>query len=58
MEISLVFLAAGIIIMTGFFGIFFFDKTKIPDVLLLMGIGILLGPVFGLIDPAELRHFC
>jgi cell volume regulation protein A len=57
MEISLVFLAAGTIIMTGFFGIFFFDKTKIPDVLLLMGIGILLGPVFGLIDPAELRHF-
>ncbi len=57
MDISLVFLVAGIIIMTGFFGIFFFDKTKIPDVLLLMGIGMLLGPVFGLIDPAGLRHF-
>ncbi|MGA7828871.1 MAG: cation:proton antiporter [Geobacteraceae bacterium] len=57
MNISLVFLVAGIIIMTGFFGIFFFDKTKIPDVLLLMGIGILLGPVSGLIDPSGLRHF-
>lgn len=57
MDISLVFLVAGIIIMTGFFGIFFFDKTKIPDVLLLMGIGILLGPVSGFIDPAGLRHF-
>lgn len=57
MDLSVAFLVAGIIIMTGFFGIFLFDKTKIPDVLLLMGIGVLLGPVFGLVGPAGLRHF-
>jgi cell volume regulation protein A len=57
MDLSIVFVVAGIIIMTGFFGIFLFDKTKVPDVLLLMGIGVLLGPVFGLVGPAGLRHF-
>ncbi len=57
MDISLVFIIAGIIIMTGFFGIFFFDKTKIPDVLLLLGIGLLLGPVLGFIDPETLGDF-
>jgi cell volume regulation protein A len=56
-DVSFVFLIAGIIIMTGFFGIFFFDKTKIPDVLLLLGIGLLLGPVLGLIDPESLVGF-
>jgi cell volume regulation protein A len=57
MDASAVFMIAGIIIMTGFFGIFFFDKTKIPDVLLLLGIGLLLGPVLGFIDPGSLGHF-
>jgi cell volume regulation protein A len=57
MDISLVFIIAGIIIMTGFFGIFFFDKTKIPDVLLLLGIGLLLGPALGFVDPESLGDF-
>jgi cell volume regulation protein A len=56
MEVSFLFMIAGIIIMTGFFGIFFFDKTKIPDVLLLLGVGLLLGPVLGLIDPGSLDN--
>jgi cell volume regulation protein A len=56
MEVSLLFMIAGVIIMTGFFGIFFFDKTKIPDVLLLLGAGLLLGPVLGLIDPRSLGN--
>ncbi len=57
MEVSFSFMIAGIIIMTGFFGIFFFDKTKIPDVLLLLGAGLLLGPILGLIDPKNLVDF-
>jgi cell volume regulation protein A len=57
MEVSFLFMIAGVIIMTGFFGIFFFDKTKIPDVLLLLGAGLLLGPVLGLIDPGSLGNF-
>ncbi len=29
----------------------FFEKTKVPDVLLLIGIGVLIGPVMGLVSP-------
>ncbi len=57
MEISFVFLIAGLIILIGFFGGVSFEKTKIPDVLLLLGIGIVLGPLFGLVDPKGLTHF-
>lgn len=57
MDTAFVFLIAGIIIMTGFFGNIFFDKTKISDVLLLLCIGIFLGPVLGLIEPHKLAPF-
>lgn len=42
MDISFVFLIAGIIILIGFFGGLSFERTKISDVLVLLGIGILL----------------
>jgi len=57
MDVAFVFLIAGIIIMAGFFGNVFFDKTKISDVLLLLCIGIFLGPVLGLIEPHILAPF-
>jgi cell volume regulation protein A len=57
MAVSFLFLIAGLIIMTGFFGNLFFEKTRISDVLVLLGIGILLGPVFGLVNPSMLTHF-
>lgn len=40
----------GAIIFIGFVGTYLFERTKIPDVLLLMVIGILLGPVFRIVD--------
>lgn len=57
MEVSLLFLIAGIIILIGFLGGLSFEKTRIPDVLLLLGIGVLLGPVFGLVEPSILTFF-
>jgi Na+:H+ antiporter len=57
MAVSFLFLIAGLIIMTGFFGNLFFEKTRVPDVLVLLGIGILLGPVFGLLNPTLLARF-
>lgn len=57
MDTAFVFLIAGIIIMMGFFGNIFFDKTRISDVLLLLCIGIFLGPVLGLIEPHNLAPF-
>ncbi len=44
----------GAIIVVGFFGSLLFERTKVPDVLLLMLLGVLLGPVFKIVDPAYL----
>ena len=57
MDLSFVFFLAGAIILIGFFGSLSFERTKISDILLLLGIGVLLGPVFGLVDPGSLTHF-
>ncbi|MFH0961104.1 MAG: cation:proton antiporter [archaeon] len=46
-------LAIGLIIVLGFLSSLFFEKTKIPDTLILMGAGILLGPVFGFMKATE-----
>lgn len=57
MEVSFVFLIAGVIILIGFFGGLSFERTKVPDVLALLGIGVFLGPLFRLVDPDSLTHF-
>ncbi len=57
MDVSFVFLIAGIIILIGFFGSLSFERTKISDVLVLLGIGIILGPVLKLVNPQNLTHF-
>lgn len=43
-------LILGIIILVGFIGNFFFNKTRIPESIFLMLIGILLGPVFNVVS--------
>lgn len=55
-EVSYAFILAGVVILTGFFGNLFFEKTKIPDVIALLAIGIILGPVSGLVSPVGLHH--
>jgi NhaP-type Na+/H+ or K+/H+ antiporter len=42
-----------LIFLAHLFGIVF-QRTRIPDVLLLTGVGLLLGPVFGVVDQADL----
>lgn len=44
------FFIIGITLVIGFAAAFFFDKTRISEVILLMLFGFLLGPVFGLLD--------
>ena len=34
----------------------FFERTKIPDVIALLGLGIILGPISGLVRPENLHH--
>lgn len=44
-DVSLVFALIAIVIAIGFAGNILFDRTRIPDILILIGIGVLLGPV-------------
>jgi len=46
MDVITVIAIIGIIILLGFVGAVIFERTKIPDVLLLLLIGLVLGPVF------------
>jgi len=55
-EVSYAFILTGSIILAGFAGNLFFERTKIPDVIALLALGIILGPVSGLINPERLHH--
>jgi cell volume regulation protein A len=54
MSASLLLLIGGIIGL-GFLGSVFFEKTRIPDVFLLISIGLLLGPILGIVPVEGLR---
>lgn len=47
-----IFGLAGTIIVLGFLGNYLFKKTGIPDIIILLCFGLLLGPVFNVIDPS------
>ena len=44
-------LAASVVIIMGVLGEAFFKKTGIPDILFLMVLGVIIGPVLGIIQP-------
>lgn len=50
MDIPLVFLLAGVMLILGFLGDYLFKRTGVPDILILIFLGFLLGPVFNIID--------
>jgi len=50
-EAHVILLAAGVVIFLGVAGESFFKKTGIPDVAFLMILGVIIGPVLGLIQP-------
>jgi cell volume regulation protein A len=45
MDLITAFVGMGIIVFIGFLGDYIFERTKIPDVLLLIGAGLLIGPL-------------
>jgi NhaP-type Na+/H+ or K+/H+ antiporter len=53
METAGIILAVGLIVFVSHLFTGIFDKRKIPDVLLLMLLGIFVGPILGLVSPAE-----
>ena len=55
MSANLLLALLGGIIVAGFLANLIFKYTKVPSVVKLMGIGLLLGPVLGIVDGEELR---
>ncbi len=49
---DIIFLLAGIIIVLGFIGSYLFERTSIPDNLILITFGLILGPALKIIDPS------
>ena len=54
MSVVLTFALAGVILILGFIGNYLFKKTSIPDILVLIILGIMIGPVFQVINPEVL----
>jgi cell volume regulation protein A len=54
MALNLAFGLLGVIILLGFAGSMLFARTRVPDLMGLILVGILLGPVLGLLRPAQL----
>ena len=53
LSVEMVLGLTGVVILIGLAGEVVFKRTGIPSVLLLMGFGVLLGPVFHLAEPAQ-----
>jgi len=50
MSVSVLFASVGLIILLGFVGSYFFKKTMIPDIVWLLILGVLIGPMFNLVN--------
>ena len=62
MDVAIAFLTIALIIIVGYFGMLFFKKTKISELIILMVIGLIIGPIsgslgIGLIGASELFIF-
>lgn len=57
-EVSFVLLGIGVILFLGYIAEFLFKKTKIPDVLILIIIGFVIGPhILGYFDPSSIAEY-
>lgn len=57
MVVETVLLLLSLIIFTGFFASVFFERFKVPDIIVLLLLGMLLGPVFNVFDPTRFTPF-
>jgi cell volume regulation protein A len=54
MTATQVFGFIGILLLIGFLADFLFKKTSFPDILILLGVGYLIGPVLNIVDPSQI----
>ncbi len=55
--ISIALIIVSLIIFIGFLANFLFNKTGFPDILILIFLGVLFGPILGAFDPASVKTF-
>ncbi|MCW3995762.1 MAG: cation:proton antiporter [Candidatus Bathyarchaeota archaeon] len=55
--VSIALIISALIILIGFLANYFFHKTGLPDMLILIVLGALCGPVLGIFDPNAIRSF-
>ncbi len=56
-SISIALIIGALIILIGFLANYFFKKTGLPDMLILIALGALFGPILGVFDPEAIRDF-
>ena len=54
-DTTLFFLLSGGVIFAGFFASLLFERYRVPDIILLMLLGLLIGPVFHVVGAATLE---
>jgi cell volume regulation protein A len=54
MTVTAVFGFIGILLLIGFLADYLFRKTNFPDILILLALGYLIGPVFHIVDPSQI----
>ena len=56
-SVSVALIISALIILIGFLANYFFNKTGLPDMLILIFLGALFGPVLGAFDPTAVKSF-
>ncbi len=56
-SVSLALIVSALIILIGFLANYLFNKTGFPDMLILILLGALFGPIFGIFAPEEVKNF-
>jgi Na+:H+ antiporter len=56
-SVSIALTISALIILIGFLANYLFNKTGVPDMLLLIFLGVLFGPVLGVFDPTAVKSF-
>lgn len=55
--VSVALIVSALIILIGFLANYFFNKTGLPDILILIFLGVLFGPILGVFNPTSVESF-
>ncbi|MCW4003338.1 MAG: cation:proton antiporter [Candidatus Bathyarchaeota archaeon] len=56
-SVSIALIISALIVLIGFLANILFDRTGVPDMLILIFLGAIFGPIFGVFDPEAIKSF-